>query len=112
MVARHFTELACWQLSNELKVRVYELIARPKVTRDFKFCDQIRDSARSAPRNISEGFGKYDPPEFARFLNLAKGSLMETQNHLRDGLSQTYLSQEEFHDLSCSPNARVRRRLA
>jgi four helix bundle protein len=99
-VAKHFTELACWQLSNELKMRVYEIIARPNVARDFDFCDQIRDSARSAPRNIAEGFGKYDPPEFARFLKIAKGSLTETQNHLRDGLSQAYFSQGEFHDLS------------
>jgi four helix bundle protein len=99
VVARHFTELVCWQLSNDLKVRVYEVIAQPKVARDFKFCDQIRESARSAPRNISEGFGKYDPPEFARYLNIAKGSLTETQNHLRDGFSQGYLTLDTFHDL-------------
>jgi four helix bundle protein len=100
MVARHFTDLFCWQLSNELKLRVYAIIARPKVARDFKYCDQIRESTRSAPRNIAEGFGKYDPPEFIRFLNIAKGSLSETENHLRDGLALTYLSQEEFHDLT------------
>ncbi len=99
MIARHFTELVCWQLSNELKARVYDLIARPRVARDFKFCDQIRESARSAPANIAEGFGKFDPPEFARYLKIAKGSLMETQNHLRDGLTQKYVAEEEFRQL-------------
>jgi len=49
MTAKHFTELVCWQLSSELKRNIYAVIARPKVARDFKFCDQIRESARSAP---------------------------------------------------------------
>ena len=99
MVARDFTELVCWQLSNELKVRTYEIIHREKVARDFKFCDQIREAARSAPRNISEGFGKYDPPEFRRYLNIAAGSLKEMQNHLRDALSEEYIALDEFRTL-------------
>lgn len=99
MTARHFTELVCWQLSNELKVRIYGIIARPKVAKDFDYCDQIRKSARSAPSNISEGFGKYSAAEFRRYLNIAAGSLCETQNHLRDGLSQNYLESDEFKSI-------------
>jgi four helix bundle protein len=99
VVARDFTELACWQLSTELKVRIYEILAREKVAKDFKFCDQIRDSARSAPRNIAEGFAKYHPPEFKRYLNIAAGSLGETRNHLRDALDQQYVTVEEYAEL-------------
>jgi four helix bundle protein len=65
------------------------------VARDFGFCDQIRESARSAPANIAEGFGKYDPPEFRRYLGIAVGSLKETQNHLRDALAQRYVGLDE-----------------
>jgi four helix bundle protein len=100
MVARDFSELACWQLANELKIQVYAVLKRPTVARDVNFCNQIRDSARSATRNIAEGFGKYDPPEFRRYLGIAVGSLKETQNHLRDGLSQSYITGEEFGRLS------------
>ena len=99
MVARHFTELVCWQLSSELKRKIYPILARPKVAKDFRFCDQIRESARSAPRNICEGFGKYDPPEFRRYLNIAAGSISETQNHLRDALDLQYLEKQEFSEL-------------
>ncbi|MGE5814113.1 MAG: four helix bundle protein [Acidobacteriota bacterium] len=99
MIARHFTELVCWQLSSELKRKIYAVMARPKVARDFKFCDQIRESARSAPRNIAEGFGKYNPPEFGRYLNIAAGSLAETQNHLRDAFDLQYVEQKEFGEL-------------
>ena len=99
MTARHFTDLVCWQLSSALKRKIYAVIARPKVARDLKFCEQIRESARSAPRNIAEGFGKYDPPEFRRYLNIASGSIAETQNHLRDALDLKYLEQEELAEL-------------
>ncbi|MET0214239.1 MAG: four helix bundle protein, partial [Vicinamibacterales bacterium] len=57
MGARSFDELDTWQLSNELKLGVYELIRKPIVQRDLDFRDQMQDSARSAPRNIAEGFG-------------------------------------------------------
>src|SRR6185436_18222038 len=67
MVARHYRELVCWQLSNELKRRVYAFIAKPPASKDFEFCKQIRGSARGAPRTIYEGFGRFRPPEFARY---------------------------------------------
>jgi len=52
----------------------------------------MRDSAASAPRNIAEGFGRYRPAEFARFLEIARGSLTETHNHLRDGRERGYFT--------------------
>jgi 23S rRNA-intervening sequence protein len=44
----------------------------------------IKSANRSDPpkRNTSEGFGRYHPKEFARFLRIAAGSLQETKNHL------------------------------
>jgi four helix bundle protein len=83
--ARSFSDLDIWQLSNELKLGVYELLRKPAVQRDLDFRDQLQDSARSAPRNIAEGFGRYLPREFSQYLRVANGSLMETSNHLRDG---------------------------
>jgi four helix bundle protein len=74
--------------------------------KDFKYCDQIRDSARGAPRTIAEGFGRYRPVEFARFLEFARASLMETHNHLLDGLDQNYLSAAEC-DVLCTLASRA-----
>jgi four helix bundle protein len=99
MIARHYKDLVCWQLANEVKKKVFAITARPNVARDFKFCDQIRDSARSAPRNISEGFGRYRPAEFARFLEWARGSLEETHNHINDGLESGYIREDECKSL-------------
>jgi hypothetical protein len=40
-------DLECWQLANELKLQVYALVNNSQACRDFKFRDQIFDSARS-----------------------------------------------------------------
>jgi hypothetical protein len=49
-------------------------------------------------RNIAEGFQRYNPSQFAQFMNIAKGSLAETQNHLLHGKHQGYFSEQEFTD--------------
>jgi four helix bundle protein len=97
--ARHFTELACWQLADQFKVDVYALCARPGVRRDFRFREQFRDAAASAPRNIAEGFGRRSHRDFARLLDVARASLNECQNHLKDACDRGYLEQEEFDRL-------------
>jgi four helix bundle protein len=40
-------------------------VASGPASKDVKFCNQIRDAASSATRNISEGFGRFHPGEFS-----------------------------------------------
>ena len=65
-MARDFTELAAWQRSDELRRFVIEFTARPNVARDFRFCSQCKDAARSTTSNIAEGFGRWSHRDFAR----------------------------------------------
>ena len=97
--ARSFSDLDVWQLSNELKLGVYELLRKPIVQSDLDFRDQVQDSARSAPRNIAEGFGRYLPREFSQYWRVANGSLMETSNHLLDGYDRGYFTKAEIEPL-------------
>jgi four helix bundle protein len=92
-------DLVAWQLSEELKDRVYEMIANSAAGRDRDFCDDIRRSARSAPANLSEGFHRFRPRDNARFVRIAIGSLGETMNHLGHARKQRYLSDHEFAEL-------------
>jgi four helix bundle protein len=91
-MARRFEDLVCWQLANELSCEVFALTSKEPTSRDFKFCDQIRDSAASAPRNISEGFGRYKPGPFAQYLGWARASLMETKSSLIEARQRKYVS--------------------
>jgi four helix bundle protein len=49
-------------------------------------------SSRSSPSNLAEGFGAFYPKEFARFCRIARRSLIETRNHLKDGRGRGYFS--------------------
>ena len=99
MVVRKFEDLVCWQLARELKCEVLAFTAIAPASRDFDYCDQIRASSASAPSNIAEGFGRFRPREFARFLEIARSSLMETQDHLIDGRDRKYLDSELYSRL-------------
>jgi four helix bundle protein len=100
MGARHFRELACWQLARELKSEVYAFTDRIPASRDRDFCEDIRASSRSVSSNIAEGFGRQTHREFARFLSIARGSLQETDNHLQDAFDCHYVSASDFARLS------------
>jgi four helix bundle protein len=93
--ARRFSELVCWQLSDGLKLAVYEICRRPDVLRDLRFCSQFRDAAASAPRNIAEGFGRRTHKDFAHFLDVTRGSLHECEQHLKDAVDRGYLTSAE-----------------
>ena len=90
MGANTYRELVVFQRSAELRRRVLALLANPKARSDFKFSDELRDAIRSPPRNIAEGFGRYNPAECAQYMNVAIASLDEVDNHLRDGAESGY----------------------
>jgi four helix bundle protein len=92
VVVRRYTDLVAWQLANQLKREVYALIDASPAKHDRRFCEQIKDSAASAPSNLAEGFGCYRHPEFARYSRVARSSLIETHNHLGDGVDLKYWS--------------------
>ena len=64
-----------------LRDEILRLTDGSAAARDWGFRDQIRDSARSAPRNLAEGFYRYNHKEFAYFASIARGSIGETINH-------------------------------
>jgi four helix bundle protein len=99
-VVYDFRELVCWQLSYELKCEVVAFTATGPAAKDFKYCNQIRDSSASAPRNIAEGFGRFRPRDSARFYEIARASLIETRNHLIDGRDRGYLDDNLYFRLT------------
>ena len=98
--ANRFEELVVWQRVHELHIEVWKATEKPPAAKDFKFRDQIRDASESAVRNVAEGFGRYNPIEFARFLDIDRASVLETQALLRKGLDVGYWPQEEFDRLN------------
>jgi four helix bundle protein len=89
-VRRH-EDLVAWQLCTELDALIFEATSKGPGARDFEWLDQIRGSSGSAAPNIAEGFGRFGPREFARYLRIAIASLKETSTHLVLGKGRGYL---------------------
>ena len=66
---KDFREIVAWLPARELKLRVDELLKHPEVKTKYRYYDQLFDAARSAPRNIAEGVGRFGNKEFARFAD-------------------------------------------
>jgi four helix bundle protein len=92
--ARNISELIAWQLANEQCDAIFELIKSGPCTRDVRFCNQIRDASSAVAPLIAEGFARFTPPEFARYLRYAVAELTETQTHLRNAEAKRYFTPE------------------
>jgi four helix bundle protein len=94
-----FEDLITWQLADELRREVLAFTETGPAARDFKYRTQIRDAAASVCRNTAEGFDRFRPSEFARFLEFARGSLGEVQDGLIDAHERQFISGELFDRL-------------
>jgi len=70
---RDHTELDAWRLSDAVQIEVDRLINAPGFNRYPRLKDQMRRAAESPCPNIAEGFSRFYPREFARFVRIAKG---------------------------------------
>ena len=93
--ARSHKDLICWQRAYELKLLVYELLRAGTITGDVKLREQLRESAASAPRLMAEGFGRYYPAEFSKYLRFANGELQETIESLDDGVDRRHFTRDQ-----------------
>lgn len=93
--AQKYEDLDVYQLSRELRDAIFTLTEAGPTLKNLKFRDQIRQSSSSTPANISEGFGRFRPKEFAHFLRIARASVLETRNHIEDGHTKKYFSDKD-----------------
>ena len=79
---RDFKTLNIWELSHKLTLDVYELTASFPKEELFGLTSQLRRSVASVPTNIAEGCGRNSDVDTAHFIQIAIGSLCETEYHL------------------------------
>ena len=76
---QRFTDLKVWQRSHALVLDIYRLTAGFPAEERFGLVAQLRRAVLSVPTNIAEGSKRQGSQEYARFLNIAEGSLAETE---------------------------------
>ena len=85
-------DLVVWQKAMDLAVNVYNLCSSLPSDERFRLTSQITRAASSVPANIAEGHARASRRDYAHFLAIAKGSLMETETFLTLAVRLQYLS--------------------
>ena len=93
MGVRRFTDLRAWKACDAYKKAVYRLRDATPQLRQWRRWAQFEDSVAGPPAHVSEGFGRFSPPDFARYCVMARASLMESQNHLIDAVDCGYMTE-------------------
>jgi four helix bundle protein len=94
MGAKRVEDLDVWRLCEEIRVAVRAGIAHGPSRKDFRFCDQILDAAEDAVADISEGFARFRPRDFAHFVGYAIASTAEVLERVRHGHDRDYFDDE------------------
>jgi len=93
---RDFRELKVWERSHHLTLEVYQLTKRFPKTEQYGLTSQLRRSAQSIPENIAEGAGKDSRRDFARFLQIARGSASELEYELLLARDLHYVNEADY----------------
>ena len=94
-----FEDLIVWQRAREVTKRIYQITSGGNFSKDFGLRDQIRRSSVSIMANVAEGFGRRSDKEFSSFLNIAHGSVAETQSHAYVAMDLGNLAKADFQQL-------------
>ncbi|PDW04059.1 four helix bundle protein [Candidatus Viridilinea mediisalina] len=91
-------DLHVWQKGIDLVEQIYRITDKFPPKEAYRLTSQITRAAISVPANIAEGHGRSMTGDYARFLSIAKGSLMETETLLMISVRLGYIKEaEETH---------------
>lgn len=79
---RSHRDLTVWQKGMELVEQVYALTRRLPPDERFRLVSQSTRAAVSVPANIAEGHSRGTRRDYAHFVSVAKGSLMELETYV------------------------------
>lgn len=96
---QQYRDLKVWQRAHQLALMVYRLTKGFPNEERFGVTSQLRRAVVSVPTNIAEGSKRQHPQDYARFLNIAEGSLAETDYLLLLSRDLGYLDKEGVEPL-------------
>jgi four helix bundle protein len=97
---KDFRKLLVWEKGHMLTVSIYNLTHSFPKEEMYGLTSQIRRASSSVPINIAEGCGRGSDADFARFLQIAFGSVSETEYLLLLCFELGYLSEKNFMEMT------------
>ena len=95
----NFEKLDTWKDAINFAGTVYEMTRRFPDQERFGLTNQMRRAAVSISSNLAEGSSRSSRPDFARFVEIATGSLFEVVSQSFIGHRQGFLTEEQFQTL-------------
>jgi len=89
-----FEKLDVWKKAVEYADIVYSVTRTFPAEERFGLATQLRRSAVSVSSNIAEGTSRASDMDFARFIEIAYGSLLESVSEMEIAKRQGFLSDE------------------
>ena len=93
---RDFRKLIVWQKGHDLAVDAHRAVQARAGLGTAASRNQLMRAMASIPANIAEGCGKRSDAEFARYLDIALGSVKEAENHLLMARDMGWLDASAF----------------
>jgi four helix bundle protein len=91
-----FEKLEVWQKAIAFADLVYANTRNFPADERFGLTNQMRRAAVSISSNIAEGSARISRKDFARFVEIATGSVFEVVSQSFVGRNQAFLSEESF----------------
>ncbi len=92
----NFEKLDTWQKAIAFADEVYRLTRNFPSEERFGLTNQMRRAAVSISSNIAEGTSRASRVDYARFVEIATGSVFETVSQSFISRNQGFLSAEDF----------------
>jgi four helix bundle protein len=83
-----------------LVTMIYQLVLVLPENEKFGLTPQIKRSAISIPSNIAEGYGRNYKKDYARFLQIARGSLFENQTQLDIAVNLNIIKSDDLKEIN------------
>ena len=90
---RSHRDLIVWQKAMDLVEQVYRITACFPSVESYRLTAQISRAVISVPANIAEGHARSTSRDYAHFLAIAQGSLMETETFLMLAIRLGYIEE-------------------
>ena len=91
-----FEDLECYKAARRFRIDVISWAKSLPAEEKYRMADQVIRAARSVTANIAEGFGRHHPQENLQFCRQARGSLVETLEHLNTAHDENLITQELY----------------
>jgi four helix bundle protein len=104
----NFEKLETWHKAIAFANTVYGSTKSFPDSERFGLTSQLRRAAVSIPSNIAEGSARSSRSDFARFIEIATGSLFEVVSQLAIAKTQGFLNETAHRQLCSSAEELVR----